>query len=86
MRIGRKGEKMKCCHVCGILIYETERSISIVQFNLDPDDKHNNLIFDGTFSNCMKETVSLCKVCTVKTFAIFAQTLEVEKEDNIYSH
>ena len=86
MRIGRKGEKMKCCHVCGILIYETERSISIVQFNLDTDDKHNNLIFDGTFSNCMGETVSLCKVCTVKTFAIFAQTLEVEKEDNIYSH
>ena len=76
---------MKCCHVCGKLIYKNERSISIIQFNLDPDDEHNNSIFDGAFSNYMGETVSLCKVCTVKTFAIFAQTLEVEKEDNIYS-
>jgi len=77
---------MKYCHVCGKLIYENERSISVIQFNLDPDDKHNNLIFDGAFSNYMGETVPLCKVCTVKTFAIFVQTLEVEKEDNIYSH
>lgn len=83
---GRKGEKMKYCHVCGKLIYENERSISVIQFNLDPDDEQNNLIFDGTFSNNMGETVSLCKVCTVKTFAIFAQTLEVEKEDHTYSH
>ena len=83
---GRKGKKMKSCHVCGKLIYENEKSISIIQFNLDPDDKNNNLIFDGAFSNCMEETVSLCKICTVKTFAIFVQTLEVEKEEISYSH
>ena len=77
---------MKSCHVCGKLIYENEKSISIIQFNLDPDDKNNNLIFDGAFSNCMEETVSLCKICTVKTFAIFVQTLEVEKEEISYSH
>jgi hypothetical protein len=79
-------EKMKCCHVCEKLIYDNERSISIIQYNLDPDDKHNNLIFDGAFSNYKGETVSLCKVCTVKTFAIFVQTLEVEKEEIPYSH
>ena len=77
---------MKCCHVCGKLIYDNERSISIIQYNLDPDDKHNNLIFDGAFSNYKGETVSLCKVCTVKIFAIFVQTLEVEKEEIPYSH
>ena len=76
---------MKCCHVCGKLIYENERSISIFQFNLDPDDKYNNLIFDGAFSNHLNEGVSLCKVCTVKTFAIFVNTLEVEKEEISYS-
>ena len=77
---------MKCCHVCGKLIYENERSMSIFQFNLDPDDKYNNLIFDGAFSNHNNERVSLCRVCTVKTFAIFAQTLEVEKEELPYLH
>jgi hypothetical protein len=77
---------MKSCYVCGKLIYENETSISVIQFNLDPDDEHKNLIFDGTFSNHMGETVSLCKVCTVKTFAIFAQSLEAEKEDPMYSH
>jgi hypothetical protein len=83
----RKGEKMKCCHVCGKLIFENEKSISVFQFNLDPDDKYNNLIFDGVFTNHKNERVSLCKVCTVKTFAIFAQTLGVEKEEEIpYLH
>lgn len=56
---------MNTYHTCRKLLYEDDKSVSVFHFNLNLEDKQKNLILDGTFSNYMGETVSLCKACTV---------------------